>query len=63
LYGTGTPDLPENIYKDIEFEYEMDKNFCRVNRIPETIVTMGSQNQSYSIIRKADERKIIKSEY
>ena len=58
-----TAPLPENMYKGLEFDYEMDRNFCRLNRVPETLVSMGELNRGFSIIRKQDKRKATKHEF
>ena len=58
-----TPELPENMYKNLSYDYEIDKNFCKLNRVPETLVKMAEHNRGFSITKKIDERKTQKIEF
>jgi len=58
-----TESLPENIYKDMEFEFKVDKTFCRLNRIPKIEVDMHKDSKGFDIVQKKDDRAKIHTEY
>jgi len=55
-----TEPLPFNHYKDMQFDYVVDKNFCKFNRAPATEVTMHKFNRGFDLFQKQDERARIK---
>ena len=62
VVASRTEPLPENRYKNLEFEFKVDKKFCRLNRVPTTVVQMHNFFRGFDIIRKEDEREKIKHE-
>jgi len=60
LRHTPAEPLPFNFYKDMQFEYVVEKNFCKLNRAPTTVVNMHKFNRGFDILQKKDERIRIK---